>query len=51
MNPDTDLDVFQSETNQIRDELSVLDEAVLVELLTTLILDALPAEIYSTVKN
>ena len=50
MNPDTDPDVFLSEINQIRDELSVLDETVSMERLTTIICDALPAEMYSTVK-
>ena len=50
MKPDTDPDVFLSEINQIRDELGVLDETVSTERLTTIILDALPAEMYSTVK-
>ena len=50
MKPDTDPDVFLSEINQIRDELGVLDEKVLTERLTVVILDALPAKIYSTVK-
>ena len=50
MNPDTDPDVFLSEINQIRDELSVLDKTVSMERLTTTILDALLAEMYSTVK-
>ena len=48
--PDTDPDVFLSEINQMRDELSVLDETFSTERLTTIILDALPAEIYLTVK-
>ena len=48
--PDTDPDVFLSEINQIRDELDVLGETVSTERLTTIILDALPAEMYSTVK-
>ena len=48
--PDTDPDVFRSEINQIRDELGVFDEIVSMERLTTIILDALPAEMYSTVK-
>ena len=51
MKPDTDPDVFLSEINQIRDELGVLDETVSMERLTTIILDALPAEMYSTVKR
>ena len=38
-----------SEINQIRDELGVLDETVSTEHLTTIILGALPAEMYSTV--
>ena len=50
MEPDTDPDVFLSEINQMRDELGVLDEMVSTEHLTTIILDALPAEMYSTVK-
>ena len=50
MEPDTDPDVFLSEINQMRDELGVLDETVSTEHLTTIILDALPAEMYSTVK-
>ena len=47
---DTKPDLFLSEINQIRDELGVLDETVSTERLTTIILDALPAEMYSTVK-
>ena len=50
MKSDTDPDVFLSEINQIRDELGVLDETVSTECLTTIIFDALPAEMYSTVK-
>ena len=50
MKPDTDPDIFLSEINQIRDELCLLDETVLTECLTTIILEALPAEMYSTVK-
>ena len=50
MELDTDPDVFLSEMNQIRDELGVLDETVSTERLTTIIHDALPAEMYSTVK-
>ena len=46
----SDPDVFLSEINQIRDELGVLDETISTERLTTMILDALPAEMYSTVK-
>ena len=41
---------FLSEINQIRDEPSVLDEAVSTERLTTIIFDALRAEMYSTVR-
>ena len=41
---------FLPEINQIRDELGVLDETVSTERLITIILDALPAEMYSTVK-
>ena len=50
MELDTDPDVFLSEINQVRDELGVLDETVSTERLTTTIHDALPAEMYSTVK-
>ena len=50
MKPDTDPDVFLLEINQIRDELGVLDETISTECLTTMILDAFPAEMYSTVK-
>ena len=50
MKVDTDPDVFMSEMNQIRDELSVLDETVSTERLTTTILDALPAEVNSIVQ-
>ena len=50
MKPDPDPDVFLSEINQIRDELDVLDETASTERLTTIILDAFPAEVYSTVK-
>ena len=50
MKPDTDPDLFLSEMHHIRDELGVLDETGPIEHLTTIILDALPAEIYSTVK-
>ena len=50
MKPDTDPAVSLSEMNQIRDELDVLDETVSTERLTTIILDALLDEMYSTVK-
>ena len=50
MKPDTDPDVFLSETNQICDELGALDKTISTERLTTIILDALPADMYSTVK-
>ena len=45
-----DPDVFLSEIFQLRDELSSLDEVVVDERLTTITLDALPDNIYSTVK-
>ena len=48
--PGNDPDVILSEINQIRDELGVLDKTVSTERLTTIILDALPAEMYSTVR-
>ena len=41
---------FLSEINQIRDELSVSDKAVSTGLVATIFLDALPAEMYSTIK-
>ena len=50
MKPDTDPDDFPSETNQIRDELGALNETISTERLTTIILDALPADMYSAVK-
>ena len=50
MKPDTDPDAFLSEINKKRDELGVLDGKVSTERLTTIILHALPAEMYSTVK-
>ena len=50
MKPDTDPDVFLSEINQICNELSALDETISTERLTTIILDALPVNMYSTVK-
>ena len=50
MKSDTNADAFLPEINQTSDELGVLDEMVSTERLTTIILDALPAEIYSTVK-
>ena len=51
MKPDTDADVFLSEINQIRDELSVLNETVSTERLTTIILHVVPAEMYLTEKH
>ena len=50
MKPDSDTDVFLSETNQIRDEPRVLDGTVSTVRLTTIILDALPAKMYSIEK-
>ena len=53
MKPDTDPDVFLSDINQIRDELAVLDETISTRygaLDYEIILDALPADMYSTVK-
>ena len=50
MKADTGPDVFLSEINQLRDELSDLDEMVSTEYLTsTLILEALLAEKYSII--
>ena len=52
MKADTNPDVFRSEINQPRDELSDLNEVMSTERLTTINinLDALPAEKYSTIK-
>ena len=50
MKPDTGPNIFLPKTNQIQDELSVLEKSVSTERLTTIILDALTAEMYSTVK-
>ena len=46
----TDPDVFFSQVFQLRDKLSDLGEAVSDKRLTTIILDALPEEIYFTLK-
>ena len=50
MRSDVDPDVFLSEVFQLRDELDDLGETVTDERLTTIILDVLPEEMYSTVK-
>ena len=50
MRSDIDPDVFLSEVFQLRDELNNLGETVTDERVTTIILDALPEEMYSTVK-
>ena len=50
MRADTDPDVFLSEVHQLRDEVRNLGKVVSTERLTTIILDALPAEEYSTIK-
>ena len=50
MKPDTNLDVFLSDINQICNELGALDKTISTERLTIIILDALPADMYSTVK-
>ena len=47
---DIDLDGFLSEEFQLRDELSDLGETVSNERLTTVLSDALPDDIYSTIK-
>ena len=51
MRSDVDPDVFLSKVFQLRDELDDLGETVTGERLTTIILDALPEDMYSTVKN
>ena len=50
MKVDTDPDIFQLEMNQLRDKLIDQDEVVCTEHLTTITLDALPAENYMTTK-
>ena len=50
MKPDIDPDLFLSKVFQLRDELVDFGDAVFDERLTTIILDALPGEMYSTVK-
>ena len=50
MRSDVDPDVFLSEVFQLRDELDDLGETATNERLTTIIVDALPEEMYSTVK-
>ena len=50
MRPDIDSDVFLSEVFQLCDELNDLSEALTYERLTTIILDTLPEDMYSTVK-
>ena len=51
MRADTDPDVFISEFFQLRDEISDLGEVVSTQCLTTIILDALAAKKYSTLKS
>ena len=50
MRADIDSDVFLSERYQLRDELSDLGKAVFTERLTAIVLDALTAEKYPTIK-
>ena len=50
MRSDIDPDAFLSEVFQLRDELNDLGETVTDEPLTAIILDALPEEMFSTVK-
>ena len=50
MRSDIDQDVLLSEVFQLRDKLSDLGEDVSDERLTTIIIYALPEEIYSTIK-
>ena len=51
MRVDIHPDVFISEVYKLRDKLSDFDEVVSTERLTTIILDALPAEKYLAIKN
>ena len=50
MRSDIDPDLFLSEIFQLRDERSDLSEVVSDKQLTSVIFDALPDEMYSTVK-
>ena len=50
MKSDIDPDVFFSEVFQQRDGVIDMGEAVTDKRLTTIILDALPEEMYSTIK-
>ena len=50
MRSNIDPDVFLSEVFQLRDELGGLGKVVFNKRLTTIILDALPEERYSTIK-
>ena len=50
MKADIYSDALLSEIYQLREELSYLDEGVSTDRLTTGVLDALPAEKYSTIK-
>ena len=50
MKANTDPDVFPLDMDQLRDKLSNCDEVISTEHSTTTILDALPAEKYSTIK-
>ena len=50
MRSDIDSDVLLSEVFRLRDELSDLGEIVSNEHLTTILLDTLPEEKYSTIK-
>ena len=50
MRADTDFDAFLSEVYQLRNELSDLVEVMSTELLTTIVLDALPVGKYLTIK-
>ena len=51
MRSDVDPDVFLSDVCQLRDELDDLGETVTDERLATIILDALPEEMYYAVNN
>ena len=51
MKTDNDYDMFLSETYEVRDELSGLDEVVSTKRLTAIILDPLPADKCLNVKK
>ena len=51
MRSDINADVYLSEIVQLRDDLNDLGEVVSNERLTTIILDEVPQDVYSTIKR